>query len=746
MKTRHLLSMPLAFGLALCWAPALCAQHVISGGAELGGRQFNGTLSSSKFTEYRDLPAGMFVNAFSLNLMNTGHVHFLSLGGSHVGQQDQNFAAQLGVRGRFKLELEWGQAPHNYTNTARTVFTNPGSGELVMPDLLQNRLRTILTTDLNPRVSGVQFDTLAITDLVLGSARGVDVVSRRDRGKATLNYSPTEELDVKVHYSNEQRSGTKPLGGNFGFNPVELLEPTDYRTQEVLTSLEYAAKGGNVQLGYSASLFDNNVDVLVWDNPFREIDAVNNPSRGRTDLYPNNTAQKVSFSGAANLPSSTRLMATVSYGWRRQDDRFIPFTINAALDTLRNFPRLPAASLNGKVGTTLVNFSLTNRSSSSVWLSARYRFFDYNNQTPGLVFPGYVGYDNNVSSVQRRNVAIGYKKMNASADATLRPMRDVSLKVGYERENWDRTHRDAEKTEENIYKASLDYTPRSGLLLRTSYSFGAKKTPHYDWEEVAHEAFPVGEPAGTLGQLPQLRKFDMATRDRNRANVLAQVTPSDRVTFTTSFGLANDRFKESEYGLRRNRSNNVSFDVSLSPTYDLALFASYTRENFNYAMRSRQRVPQAGATPANDTPNNDWGSDLKDAVNTFGAGLSWSAVPEKVDVSLDFSSSDAKGIIATKALGNSATPGFLVTTAQDYPDTRSRLHQLRSSVGYRLSEHFTQRLEYRFERYKESYFNQDVMTPYMLPVDPGTAGGVFLGARQPGYSAHILYLVLSSYF
>ena len=122
------------------------------------------------------------------------------------------------------------------------------------------------------------------------------------------------------------------------------------------------------------------------------------------------------------------------------------------------------------------------------------------------------------------------------------------------------------------------------------------------------------------------------------------------------------------------------------------------------------------------------------------------AVPEEIDVSIDFSLSDAKGSVATMALGNTADSKFLVTTAQNYPDTRSILRQLRASISYRFTQQFVPRLEYRFEGYSESYFNQDVMQPYMLPVDPATSGAVFLGWRQPGYSAHILYLVLSYSF
>lgn len=713
------------------------AQEVTGATIQLGGRQFNGNLGSSKFTEYRDLPAGLFVNAFSLSMMNSDNVNAFSLWGSNVGQRDQNVNLQFSMRGKLKLEFEWDQLPHNYTNTARTVFSGAGTGTLLMPELVRNKIRAILTTDLNPNLAGVQFDTSAITGLILGSARGVDVVSQRDKGKAALTYSPTNELDFKLQYSNERRSGTKPYAGTFSFNPNELLEPTEYRTQDIMASAEYAVKNWDLQLAYSTSIFKNNIDVLVWDNPFREVDAVGAASRGRIDLWPDNMAQQVKFSGAGNLPLSTRIMTSFSYGWRSQNDAFIPYTINSALTSV---PALPATSLNGKVGTTLATVSFTNRYFSSVWFSAKYRFFDYDNQTPSLIFPGYVSTDNSVGTVQRRNAVIGHKKINASFDATLRMVNDLALKLGYERENWDREQRDAEKTEENIYKASLDYTPRSWFLLRTSYSFGAKKTPQYDAEEVAAIAFPLGEPAGSLGQLPQLRKFDLASRDRQKASILAQVTPLDMVTLTGSFGLANDDFKESLYGLLWNKSNNVSIDLSCSPTYDLTFFANYTRENFKYEMKSRQR------TSTNDLPVNDWSSNLQDDVHTFGFGVSWAVDPEKIDLSLDFNLADAKGTIATSALGDPADPKFLVTTAQNYPDTRSILRQLRASLVYKLTEHFRPRLEYRFEGYTESLFNQDFIEPYMYPVDTGASGAVFLGARAPGYSAHMLYLVLTYSF
>ena len=151
-----------------------------------------------------------------------------------------------------------------------------------------------------------------------------------------------------------------------------------------------------------------------------------------------------------------------------------------------------------------------------------------------------------------------------------------------------------------------------------------------------------------------------------------------------------------------NNSYNFSFDVSFNPTYDVTLFASVTWENFDYQMKSRQR------RTGNDSPNNDWRSDMEDKANTFGAWLTWAVIPKKADVTLDFSYAKAKGTIGTKALGNPDDPTFLPTSAVDYPDTESTFLQLRASIRYHLTERLTSRLEYAYERYTETFFNKDV--------------------------------------
>jgi len=47
------------------------------------------------------------------------------------------------------------------------------------------------------------------------------------------------------------------------------------------------------------------------------------------DLYPDNKAQYLSFAGATNVTKYMRLMGSVSPGWLRQNDAFLPYTTNS---------------------------------------------------------------------------------------------------------------------------------------------------------------------------------------------------------------------------------------------------------------------------------------------------------------------------------------------------------------------------------------------------------------------------------
>ena len=727
------------------------AQTVQEGSVEFGQQVLAGQRTSSKFEEYRSIPSGSILNRLSLRLNNDEGRRFVNVEAFHVGQGDQSIILNAGYTQKLKLTVGYDQTPHLLSLNGRSIFNSPSAGTYTLPRQTRLDLNKFLTTDSNPNVTGVQPDLTAIAALVNGTSRGVELRNSRKKSSVALRYTPLREKNkqwnILLQYSNEDRNGTKPMGATFQFSSInELPQPIAYRTQEFKAGTEFSSSRWSAALTYTLSDFKNEIKTLVWDNPFIVTDANAKPSQGRLVLFPDNSANNVAVSGAINLPRTTRIAASISYTGRRQNDRLVDYTINTALQALPTYPAMPDTNLNGAVNVLTTNVVLTSRPIRQLSINARYRVYDLKNESKSLIFPKYIGYgDYQLSADARRNLPIAHKRQNAGFDANWQIIPGATFKIGYGYERWDREFRDAPKTTENTVLSSLNLIPYDWLTFRTSYTRSWRQTHDYDFEvHVGHETFPNGE-AGLFGLepvLPELRRFDMASRIRDRVSATAQLSPTDAVSFTTSIGYANDNYNESHYGLLYNKGTDVSIGVDYYLISRLTLFADYTREDYKYRQKSRQRSPGNATLPPNDSPANDWGSDQTDLAHTFETGVNGTLVPRKLDASATYVYSYANGTVTTTKLGN----GSLLTTVENYPGTKFRLHQFGTSLQYRLSNRIIPRAEYRYERYQETYFSQANLNTYMGTVDASTSSSTFLGATQPGYRAHVFGLFVSYLF
>jgi Putative outer membrane beta-barrel porin, MtrB/PioB len=141
----------------------------------------------------------------------------------------------------------------------------------------------------------------------------------RRKGGSSISLSPGHTPSRNCH-------GRRPLGTTFYFtNSVEVQQPIDALTHEITGSIEYAQKSWSLRLAYLGSIYENDVNTLLWDNPFRLDDAAFGPSRGRFALAPDNQAHTLSLNGAVHLPWRSRLTGTLSYGWMLQNHDFLPY-------------------------------------------------------------------------------------------------------------------------------------------------------------------------------------------------------------------------------------------------------------------------------------------------------------------------------------------------------------------------------------------------------------------------------------
>ena len=100
------------------------------------------------------------------------------------------------------------------------------------------------------------------------------------------------------------------------------------------------------------------------------------------------------FAGAVNLGKYLRLLASITPGWLRQNEAFLPYTTNAAITgcggtagaLCTTTASLPSSSLEGSKQTLAMNYTLVTLPWKSVQIKAGYRHYDYNNNTPVRTF------------------------------------------------------------------------------------------------------------------------------------------------------------------------------------------------------------------------------------------------------------------------------------------------------------------------------------------------------------------------
>ena len=93
----------------------------------------------------------------------------------------------------------------------------------------------------------------------------------------------------------------------------------------------------------------------------------------------------------------------------KQDDDLIPYTINSALAT----PALPEDSADADVKTYLYNVMLSARPTNKMNVKGRFRYYEYDNDTQVITFPGFVFSDDFFNATPITNQPISYKKMSA---------------------------------------------------------------------------------------------------------------------------------------------------------------------------------------------------------------------------------------------------------------------------------------------------------------------------------------------
>ena len=468
---------------------------------------FSPNFFTSKFNEYGDRQNGFFIRRLYINSDNIlGSKNYLNVQSQSTLYKNQSYLATFGQYGKFKVQFRYDEIPHIFTNTARTIFNQTSPGVYTVPLALRTTLQTQSLAANNPATNLPNFlVTQVLCGIAIPPATQPPACSEqfitpslvRKAGTATVSYYVNPEWNVFGSFSRENQVGNRPIGAILNSSPsasatagvgVELPEPIDYFTNTVKVGTEYGKKDWGVQVGYLGSFFEDNIREMVFDNPFRATNETpTNPLTGRMDLYPNNHAHYFNVAGAADLTKYLRLMASINPGWLGQDDQFLPYTTNSAINTCGDGSQacsslgvLPEQSLNGSKQTLAMNYTLVTLPWKKFQIKGSYRQYDYNNNTAVHDFTpsqGDVGVPNVASPEE--NEPYGYNKKDLELTGNLFFGKKSSLKAGYEGEWFDRVHRDAKHSVEHSFISALDLSLHKDLYFRLAYRHSDRKPTSY---------------------------------------------------------------------------------------------------------------------------------------------------------------------------------------------------------------------------------------------------------------------------
>lgn len=674
------------------------APHPFAGSVDFGVRLTDVSGDEARYQRFRDMTNGAYPDRLRFQKADSGWA--FDFRADQVAREDQRLYGSY-RRKNLKLLVEWDQVPFFISRDTQTLYEADSPGVLRINDAIRKGIE-----------SG-QFTLANIAD----QAAFFDTRSRRDTGRLELLFRPARDLDVTLKLKTAMREGSLQWGASFGFsNDVEVAAPQDTRTTDLGVGIEWANERAMLRLGYDGSWFDNRVPTLIWDNPLRLTDIANGPGQGRSALWPSSTMHSVTTAGSIKLPANSRFTGNATLGTMSQDEPLLPFTINSAIAPMP----LPRPTAEGEVRTLAMTHTLTSRPSQYVWLNARYRYYDFDNRTPRFLTDSFVGLDSGVRPVVTGgSEPISSTRQSFDLDASFTPIPFTALKVGYGRDSTDRTHRIFDRTNENVFRASVDSTKSGVFMIRGIFERSSRSGSGFDEEALEH-----------IGEQPALRHYDIANRDRNRFTALVQVTPITQIGLTATAMRGKDDYADSGFGLRDSETRGYSVTLDLAPGETVAGALSYTYDKYTALQNSRQASPGVQFTD----PTRDWSADLGDKTETVNANLDLLKLLPKTDIRLGYDWNRARATYVYGAPANTT-----LAAVQQLPPLKNDLQIARADLSYFARTNVAVRIGYGYERYRVEDFSlgPDTIKRIDLP------GSLFLGYVYRPYTAHTGWLSVS---
>ena len=635
------------------------------------------------------------------NMQSQNGVRYWNMKADDIGLDNQRLIFNGGSFGHYKLHFGYSELDSLLSNNSQTPFNGAGGAVLTLPASLT---RDASTANMN----------------LAASMKNVDLGTKRKEGDANFAYELDKNFGLSFSFRRYLKNGIKSVGTLFrddGIGPQSMIlpEPVHYHTDEFRSGIDWHGERGQANLEYYYSRFNNDDASLTWDNPFDGPSPQfpqPYPHQGRNSLPPDNQHQRLSLSGSFKLASTTRLSAMLERGVMTQNEAFLPYTINPDSASSITDP-MPRSSADARINTTLYKLDLTTQPLSGLSLHAGYRHYETDNQTPRDLYQMIMNdggtQEPKDSPGVRYNQPFDSSQNQIAVDSSHHFGQGTTVKLGYDLDQKDYRYRTVFSTRENTYSAKLNKRWDAATAF-VNAAYGRKRPDSYDQKrdlEHGHssEYLATLPPDEYFGNLPGMRQFDVAERNRQRHGLGVTVLPRQDITIALNANRNRDQYPDSQFGLQQQNSDNYTVDATLTPDEYQSWSLYYTRQNMMWRQASRAYFGYDKANQSGD-PVNDWSAQHQDAIDTIGINITLTFLNDQLPVQLSYAYSNIKTDISFVAYPNSVN-----TAPTNMPTLHAKRQTIDLSGTYSLRDNLSVRVGAIMESYRSSDWATDGLPP-----------------------------------
>ena len=647
--------------------------------------------NESKFSEYRGYDGSSVSLAVDGQYQLIDEDKYFSLQATNAGTSNRQVEMESRRYGRYQFNLVFDQITRFQSDSSKTLYQGVESDTLVTP--------TVANTN-------ALADSQSIVALY-GTGSGYDIKQQRNRFNVTFKKIFSSKWESRINYHYEKKTGLKTFGAAFGSNyntalSVILPEPIDYVTQLINLSVGYYGSIFKFETGVKGSLFKNSNTKILWDNLYLN-NAANEATNGQSALEPDNQFYQVYALGLIRPLNWITAKGQISAGKLKQDQAFLPYTVNNNLTV----SDLPKSSLDGSVNTLTGNFRLSIKPIKALHVYANSSFDRKDNKTDSATY-SYLALDTAASSSSptRANLPYGYRLYSTSLATDYYYQKNSFLNIGYKYQQKSRTYSEIAKTKTNLVWAKV----KQKISVNSMVSLKVERS-----ERDASDFSLVSQI--NPSQNPLMRKYYLADKSRQNIAINFSTILLNDFSFQASMSYATDDYSASVLGVTDATDFSYGIDVSKPLTDSISSNAFIHVENIESYQKGI------------DFNSQDWRVYNSDTFTTMGLGVDWKEFSDEIDIGSKVVMALSKGEISPERNDTNQTA---------FPDLTTSRINIELYGSYALKENMSIKARYILEKYKESDWHYD-------DVDATTLDRV-LGTQQVSsdYLAH-LFLVSFSY-